>query len=174
MRYDRGYARGYDHGWHAGRRAAFQGYAQDYAERHYRGGRELPSYAGGMPRNHWDTAFGHAAYGSPNQHPEPQETDFLGRPYPPEAMEERAWGMPDADPIRRGRGYDRGWFRGQGEGRARGYDAPYRGGGGYAQDYGRPEDYHPRFMPDSDVGGRDAHRLRRGPMGHTSDWTRWF
>jgi hypothetical protein len=93
------------------------------------------------------------------------------------------WGM---------RGYDRGFagggpgagggYAGGGYGGARGYDrvAGMRHGGSYGGEWGydhqmRPEDFHARNLPDSDVGGVDAHRYGRGrDLRYQSNWTRWF
>ncbi|HEU4558265.1 MAG TPA: hypothetical protein VFS20_10460 [Longimicrobium sp.] len=91
------------------------------------------------------------------------------------------------------RGYDRtvftargpgngGGYAGGGYGGARGYDrvAGMRWGGSYGGDWGydrdmRPEDFHARNLPDSDVAGVDAHRYARGrDLHYHSNWTRWF
>lgn len=91
------------------------------------------------------------------------------------------------------RGYDRtvftsggpgngGGYAGGGYGGARGYDraAGMRWGGSYGGNWGydrdmRPEDFHARNLPDSDVGGVDAHRYARGrDLHYNSNWTRWF
>ena len=91
------------------------------------------------------------------------------------------------------RGYDRtvfttrgpgngGGYAGGGYGGARGYDrvAGMRWGGSYGGNWGydremRPEDYHARNLPDSDVAGMDAHRYARGrDLHYHSNWTRWF
>lgn len=116
------------------------------------------------------------------QHPMPGETDFLGRPYPPAAMDDRPWGLIDQEQRQaryagNARGYDRG-FRGYDRGYggyAADYDRGYRARQRYGAGYGRPEDYHPRFSPDSDEAGVDVHRYGRGgDMRYTSNWTRWF
>ncbi len=90
------------------------------------------------------------------------------------------------------RGYDRsaGYAAGpRGYDRAGGYGAGPRGydqGGGYAAGmrYGgphgydrdmRPDDFHARNLPDSEIGAVDAHRYARGrDLRHPGNWTRWF
>lgn len=63
------------------------------------------------------------------------------------------------------RGYDRGM---RGDAMRRGERFPF-------QEEGRPEDYHARFLPDSDEAGADVHRIARGrDLRYTSNWTRWF
>lgn len=63
-------------------------------------------------------------------------------------------------------GYDAGF---------RGYDRGFRGERLPFQEDGRPEDYHARFLPDSDEAGMDVHRYTRGRDPRwTSNWTRWF
>jgi hypothetical protein len=86
-------------------------------------------------------------------------------------MDDRPWGLIEQDQRQAryagpARGYDRGY---------RGYDRGFRARHGYGMDYGRPEDYHPRFSPDSDEAGVDVHRFGHGrDMRYTSNWTRWF
>jgi len=80
------------------------------------------------------------------------------------------------------RGYDR--VAGHGDGRGYdqrgGYAAGMRHGGSYGGPHGydrglRPEDFHARNLPDSDVGGVDAHRYARGrDLRYQSNWSRWF
>src|ERR1700741_3978587 len=74
------------------------------------GWREL----GPMPRAGWF------------QHPAAGETDFLGRPYPPAAMDDRPWGLIDQERMQaRAFGYDAGY---------RGYDRGFRGRARYEVD----------------------------------------
>jgi hypothetical protein len=115
------------------------------------GWRDVPTH-GPAPHPQW------------HEHPGPGETDFLGRPYPPASMDDRPWGLIEQDRRQaRALGYDRGYAAGYRRGR---YEVEYDV---------RPEDYHPRFIPDSDEAGMDVHRYGRGPrMRYTSDWTRWF
>ncbi|HEX8243609.1 MAG TPA: hypothetical protein VF541_08940 [Longimicrobium sp.] len=183
MRYDRGYGRDFGGG-SGGRMAGMPRYDDMFRgrERHagppqgrrgrdagrmgWRDGREGP----------WRTAFGTAAHPSENQWVEPGETDFLGRPYPPAAMDDRPWGLMEQDRMQAGpggrpRGYDRGYARGYDRGMPRGFGARRR----YQMEGVRPEEYHPRFSPDSDEAGVDVHRYGQGrDMRYTSNWTRWF
>lgn len=187
MRYDRGYGRDYGGGYN-GRMAGMPRYDDMFRgrERHagppqgrrgrdagrmgWRDGRDGP----------WRTAFGEAAHPSYNQWAGPGETDFLGRPYPPGATENRPWGLMQQERMQahlggRPRGYDGGYDRGFARAPERGYDRGFHAGQRYEADYGRPEDYHPRFSPDSDEAGVDVHRYGRGrDMRYTSNWTRWF
>jgi hypothetical protein len=98
-------------------------------------------------------------------------------------MDDRPWGLIEQDKRQaRALGYDRG-YRGY-DGGYRGYDRGFRDAprgaygarGRYDVGYDvRPEDYHPRFSPDSDEAGMDVHRYGRGrDMRYTSNWTRWF
>jgi hypothetical protein len=175
MRYDSGYGRDY-----GGRGGGWPGGGPRYdemfrgRERHAgppqgRRGRDAGRMGwrdlGPGPREGW------------NQHPAPGETDFLGRPYPPASMDDRPWGLLEQDQRQARyagppRGYDRGY-------RGGGYGAEYGRGFGarrrYEMDDVRPEDYHPRFSPDSDEAGVDVHRFGRGgDMRYNSSWTRWF
>ncbi|MFL5542261.1 MAG: hypothetical protein ACJ8J0_24960 [Longimicrobiaceae bacterium] len=171
MRYDNGYGRDYG-GWMGGMPrydAMFRGRERHLGPPQGRRGRD----AGRMG---WRD-LGPGPHPGWSEHPAPGETDFLGRPYPREAMDDRPWGLLEQD-QRQARyagpvGYDRGYFRG--------YDRGYDRGGGfgarprYGMDYGRPEEYHARFIPDSDEAGMDVHRYGRGgDMRYTSNWTRWF
>jgi hypothetical protein len=82
-----------------------------------------------------------------------------------------------------GGGYNGGGgYNSAGYGGTRGYDrvagmrygGSYGGGWGYDRDM-RPEDFHARNLPDSDIGGVDAHRYARGrDLHHNGSWTRWF
>lgn len=75
-----------------------------------------------------------------------------------------------------GGGYGGGYGGERGHGRVAGmrYGGSYGGGWGYDRDM-RPEDFHARNLPDSDIGGVDAHRYARGrDLHHQSTWTRWF
>jgi hypothetical protein len=161
MRYDRGYGRDYGRmGGMPGYDALFRGRERHAGPPQGRRGRDAGRMGwrdvGPRPHEGW------------NQHPAPGETDFLGRPYPPEAMDDRPSGLIDQARAQARR-------EGYGHGYAHGYDAGFGARQRYAADYGRPEDYHPRFMPDSDEAGVDVHRYGRGgDMRYTSNWTRWF
>ena len=173
MRYDASFGRGYDRGWGRGWQGAPPRYDEMFRgrERHaegppnWRRGRD----AGRMGWRDVPAAFGPGTHASGYEHPLPGETDFLGRPYPRQALEDRPWGLMEQDRMQaRAFGYDAGY---------RGYDQGFRGGprgayGGrprYDVEYDvRPEDYHPRFIPDSDDYGRGRE------MRYTSNWTRWF
>ncbi|MBV9108572.1 MAG: hypothetical protein JO306_04095 [Gemmatimonadetes bacterium] len=195
MRYDRGYGR--DYGWNGGRMGGMPRYDDMFRgrERHAgppqgRRGRD----AGRMGWRDAPTAFGSGAHGSPNQQVAPGETDFLGRPYSRAAMDNRPWGLIEQERMQAGYGYGYGGYdRGGGydagyRPRPRGYDRGFAGPrsrGGYDEGFGargawqmegmRPEDYHPRFIPDSDEAGMDVHRYGHGgDMRYTSNWTRWF
>lgn len=153
----------------------------------------------------WHGFSGGAAHPSQNQHVERGETDFLGRPYSRAAEEDVPWGLIEQDRMQArgydsgfqpgGDGYaardNRGWTRGydrsggyaggprrydQGGGYAAGmrYGGSYGGSHGYDHDM-RPEDFHARNLPDSDIAGVDAHRYARGrDLRYQSNWTRWF
>lgn len=177
MRYDRGYGRDHRYGGMPGYDAMFRGRERHMGPPQGRRGRD----AGRMGWRDLGPGSRHANF---EQHPLPGETDFLGRPYPPAAMDDRPWGLIDQEQRqaryagRRIHGYDRG-FGGYDPGH-RGYAADYGRGFSARQRYGadydvRPEDYHPRFSPDSDEAGMDVHRYGRGrEMRYTSNWTRWF
>jgi hypothetical protein len=175
MRYDRGYGRGYDRGWTGGWQGGprydemFRGRpGRDEGPPNWRRGRD----AGRMG---WRDVPGPGPHAGWNQHPAPGETDFLGRPYPPASMDDRPWGLIEQDRMQaRAFGYDRG-YRGYDRGYGRGYDRGFNARQRYGVDYGRPEDYHARFLPDSDEAGMDVHRFGNGrDMRYTSNWTRWF
>ena len=176
MRYDRGYGRDYggNGGWGRGGMPGYDGMFRG-RERHAgppqgRRGRDAGRMGwrdlGPGPREGW------------NQHPAPGETDFLGRPYPPASMDDRPWGLIEQDRMQARyagppRGYDRG-DRGYGGGYGGAPRGAPRGRYDVAYDV-RPEDYHARFIPDSDEAGVDVHRYGRGrDMRYTSNWTRWF
>ena len=181
MRYDDGYGRDY-----GGRYGGWQGGGPRYDEmfrgRERHAGPPQGRRGRDAGRMGWRD-LGPGPHPQWNEHPLPGETDFLGRPYPPAAMEDRPWGLLEQNRRQAGyggapRGYDQGYYaRGYDRGFGRGYD---RGGGfgarqRYGGEYGRPEDYHPRFSPDSDEAGMDVHRFGRGrDMRYTSNWTRWF
>lgn len=173
MRYDQGYGRDYG-GWMGGMPrydAMFRGRERHLGPPQGRRGRDAGRMGwrdlGPGPHEGWE------------QHPLPGETDFLGRPYPPQAMDDRPWGLIEQD-RRQARyagpaGYDRGDFRGYDRGFQRGYDRAYSARERYGMDYARPGEYRARFVPDSDEAGMDVHRYGRGgDMRHTSSWTRWF
>ncbi|HEX8904101.1 MAG TPA: hypothetical protein VF771_04625 [Longimicrobiaceae bacterium] len=192
MRYDRGYGRDFG-GWQGGRMGGMPRYDDMFRgrERHAgppqgRRGRDAGRMGWRDVRDgQWSTAFGTTAHPSENQWVPPGETDFLGRPYPQAAMEDRPWGLMEQERMQahlgaRPRGYDRGYdgrFAGRGydRGFARGYDRGFGARRGYQMDDVRPEDYRPRFIPDSDEAGMDVHRFGQGrDMRYTSNWTRWF
>jgi hypothetical protein len=181
MRYDRGYGRDYG-GWNGGRMAGMPRYDDMFRGRERHAGPPQGRRGRDAGRMGWrdvaPTAFGAGAHPSRNQHVAPGETDFLGRPYSPRAMDGRPWGLIEQERMQAG--YDAGY-----RGRPRGYDAGFargydRGAGfgarrQYERDDVRPEDYHARFIPDSDEAGVDVHRYARGrDMRYTSNWTRWF
>ncbi len=178
MRYDEGYGRDY-----GGRYGGWQGprYDEMFRGRERHAGPPQGRRGRDAGRMGWRD-LGPGPHPQWHEHPAPGETDFLGRPYPPASMEDRPWGLLEQNRRQAGyaggpRGYDQGYARGYDRAYGRGYD---RGGGygarqRYGGDYGRPEDYHPRFSPDSDVAGMDAHRFGGGrAMRYTSNWTRWF
>ncbi|HEV7587306.1 MAG TPA: hypothetical protein VGO40_04175 [Longimicrobium sp.] len=174
MRYDGGSGRGYDRGWQGrGPRydEMFRGRERHAGPPQGRRGRD----AGRMG---WRDVPARGPGPNPawHEHPAPGETDFLGRPYPPASLDDRPWGLIEQDRRQaRALGYDRGyrgyepWYRGA-------PPAAYGGRGRYDVEYDvRPEDWHPRFIPDSDEAGVDVHRYGRGrDMRYTSNWTRWF
>lgn len=165
MRYDRGYGREY------GAWGGMPGYDRMFRGRERHGGPPQGRRGRDAGRMGWRDV-GPAPREGWNQHPAPGETDFLGRPYPPAAMDDRPWGLIEQDRVQaRHERYDRGFRGGDGGGYDRGFGARPR----YAADYGRPEDYRPRFSPDRDVAGVDAHRYARGGgLRDNSHWTRWF
>jgi hypothetical protein len=87
----------------------------------------------------------------------------------------------DAPDVVYGRGEERDFgmrgrpMRGPQPGPMRG--SMHGGSRGTGYDDGmRPDEFHPRFMPDGDEAGVDVHRagLYRGDMRYNSNWTRWF
>jgi hypothetical protein len=117
MRYDKGYGRDYG-GWMGGMPrydAMFRGRERHLGPPQGRRGRD----AGRMG---WRD-LGPGPHPGWSEHPAPGETDFLGRSYPREAMDDRPWGLLEQD-QRQARyagpaGYDRGDY-------FRGYDRGYR------------------------------------------------
>lgn len=170
MRYDRGYGRDF-----GGRYGGMPRYDDMFRGRERHAGPPQGRRGRDAGRMGWRD-LGPAPHPGWEQHPLPGETDFLGRPYPRQAMDDRPWGLIEQDRRQaRYTGYDRG-YRG-GSGRYGGdYDRGYASRARYGRDYDvRPEDYHPRFSPDSDEAGMDVHRYGRGgDMRYTSSWTRWF
>jgi hypothetical protein len=147
MRYDSGYGRDYG-GWN-GRTGGMPRYDALFRGRERHVGPPQSRRGRDAGRMGWRDV-GPGPHPGWSEHPVPGETDFLGRPYPREAMDDRPWGLMEQD-QRQARwagppgGYDRGY--------GRGYD---RGGGfrarpWYGMDYRRPGDYH-----------------------YTSNWSRWF
>jgi len=142
MRYDNGYGRDYG-GWQGrGPRydEMFRGRERHAGPPQGRRGRD----AGRMG---WRD-LGPGPHPGWHEHPAPGETDFLGRPYPRESLDDRPWGLLEQDQRQARyagppRGYDRGF--------ARGYDRGFGARPRYGADYGRPDGYH-----------------------YTSNWTRWF
>ena len=186
MRYDRGYGRDFG-GWQGGRMAGMPRYDEMFRGRERHAGPPQGRRGRDAGRMGWHDV-GPSAHPTENQHPLAGETDFLGRPYSRAAMDDRPWGLMEQDRMQGA--YDvgyRGAARGYG-GVDRGYDRGFRGGygrGGYDEGFGarrrwqmegmRPEEYHPRFSPDTDEAGVDVHRFGRGrDMRYTSNWTRWF
>jgi hypothetical protein len=167
MRYDRGYGRDY-----GGRMGGMPQYDAMFRGRERHMGPPQGRRGRDAGRMGWRD-LGPAPHEGWSQHPAPGETDFLGRPYPPQAMDDRPWGLIGEERRQAwagDRGYDRG-FRG---GYSRDYDRDLAARRRYQME-GRPEDYHPRFMPDSDEAGIDVHRYGRGgDMRYNSSWTRWF
>src|SRR3954469_2492096 len=204
MRYDRGYGRDYG-GWQGGEMAGMPRYDSMFRGRERHAGPPQGRRGRDAGRMGWrdmgaQAAFGAPAHPSENQHVMPGETDFLGRLYSRQAMDDRPWGLMEPDRTQahmqgyardygrydagfrgRPRGYDRGFQQGYG-GVPRGYDRGMQRGGGRGQGSrfpyqmeGRPEDYHARNLPDSDEAGMDVHRYGHGrDMRYTSNWTRWF
>jgi len=207
MRYDRQFGRGYDRGMQGGARydaemrggaarydAVFragggprtvwagQGYGRDYGARGGYGrdyGGAPRGYDQGYGGGRWDTPFGRPRH-SRNQDVAPGETDFLGRPYPRQAQEDRPWGLIDQTAAQHRAGMRRYGVDYRGAPR---YDAQYRGGGGgggydrgfRGYDAGYRGDRPIYNLPDSDEAGVDVHRFGHGrDMRYTSNWTRWF
>ncbi|HSU14126.1 hypothetical protein [Longimicrobium sp.] len=189
MRYDRGYGRDYG-GWQGGPMGGMPRYDSMFRGRERHAGPPQGRRGRDAGRVGWrdmgaQTAFGGPAHPSQNQRVAPGETDFLGRPYSRQALDDRPWGLIEQERMQTHmQGYDRdfggydagfrGRPRGYDRGFQRGYDRGYGARGPYQMD-GRPEDYHPHIIPDSDEAGMDVHRYGHGrEMRYTSNWTRWF
>src|SRR4051794_38094038 len=159
MRYDNGCGRDY-----GGRYGGWQGprYDEMFRGRERHAGPPQGRRGRDAGRMGWRD-LGPGPHPGWHEHPAPGGTDFLGRPYPRESLDDRPWGLIEQDQRQARyagppRGYDRG-YRGYGRGFR---DAPrgaYGGRGRYDVGYDvRPEDYHARFIPDSDEAGMDVHR----------------
>jgi hypothetical protein len=143
MRYDNGYGRDYG-GWQGrGPRydEMFRGRERHAGPPQGRRGRD----AGRMG---WHD-LGPGPHPGWHEHPAPGETDFLGRPYPRESLDDRPWGLLEQD--QRQARY---------AGPPRGYDRGYRG-------YDRSSGFAPRQRYGADYRHPDGYR-------YTSSWTRWF
>jgi hypothetical protein len=115
-----------------------------------------------------------------------QEMMERPRPRPRYGREYDARHETDAPDVVYGRGDERGYgmrgggMRGPQPGPMRGgYGGPRMYGGSHGTGYDddmRPDEFHPRFIPDGDEAGVDLHRagLYRGDMRYNSNWTRWF